>query len=296
MSIVVKQTSPDEASIAFDGTARGDFSIEYTIYGAINAIDACNQLQAWLLAEGVISASGLLYVGGTLSGLMIRSIKAKGNRGVVTSDNTRAYVLDVAYSSIDNHAKEVPSDPEEPPGAEEEEWDIQSESSRIFLPQSISVHRATAGTGFNPDIKLIGDKLNGDAAEGVEWPSGVTNFTVPQLLPTSLVTFELLNQLELMVGRLNAAEFRGRDAECVQYLGATKRKRGAGQTLFMHRFFSRAPKTIEVDGFTDINAAGFDYAWPIPLGKVSADQLTQGPNWIAVAKVGVTANFGVFGV
>lgn len=282
MSVV--QTSPDEAQIDFD-TARGSMSVDYTVYGATSAIDACNELQAWL------DANGLLLIGG----LILRNIKSTGTGGFLT-DGTRSYTASVNYSSIDNQSKETESDSEDPPGAEEEEWDIQSESSRIFLPQSVTLHRATAGTGFNPSVKLIGDKLDGQPAEGVDWPSGVTQFTVPQLLPDSLVNYALLNQLEAMVGKLNAAEFRGRAPECVQYLGASKRKRGPNQTLFMHRFFSRAPKTIEVDGFTDIDAAGFDYAWPIPLGTVSADQLTQGPNWIAVAKVGVTANFGVFGV
>lgn len=285
MSISVKQAKPDEASIQFDGTARGSMTVDYTIYGATSAIGACNGLQAWLESEG------LLLIGG----LALRGIRSTGTGGRI-SDGTRSYQAEATYQTIESQAKESESDPEEPPGAEEEEWDIQSESSRIFLPQSISIHRATAGTGFNPDIKLIGDKLDGEPAEGVEWISGVSQFTVPQVLPTSLVTFELLTQLELMVGTLNASEFRGRDAECVQYLGATKRKRGPAQTLFMHRFVSRAPKTIEVDGFTAIEAAGFDYPWPIPLGKLSAERMTMGPNWIAVAKVGTTSNFGFFGV
>jgi len=283
MPIVVKHTGQMEAELVKDGSLRGTASDEYTIFGAANAIAAIEGLATWLETEGL----------DVIGSMQLRGIKAKTTRGRV-SDGTFAVICDVNWATFEaretERAEGVEADPSE------EEWDIGSESVRLRLPRAVTVHPPNPWSTLIPlpAVKLIGDKLDGEPAEGVDWPSPIMSFTVPQVLPVSAVDYDLLAAFEEMVGKLNAAEFRGRPAECVQYLGASARRRGTGQVVFSHRFFSRRPKVIEVDGFDDIELPGFDYAWPIPKAVEADGKVSQEPGFIASAKIGYTANFGIF--
>jgi hypothetical protein len=283
MPIVVKHTGQMEAELVKDGSLRGTASDEYTIFGAANAIAAIEGLATWLAAEGL----------DVIGSMQLRGIKAKTTRGRV-SDGTFAVICDVNWATFEaretERAEGVEADPSE------EEWDLGSESVRLYLPLSVTVHRPTGLPSpiASPAIKLIGDKADGEQPEGVDWLSPTVSFTIPQVLPVSVVDYDLLEAFEGVLGKLNASTFRGRPAECVQYLGASARRRGTGQVVFSHRFFSRRPKVIEVDGFDDIELPGFDYAWPIPQATEEDGKVTREPGFIASAKIGYTANFGIF--
>lgn len=255
---------------------------QYHVFGAASEIEACTELAAWLDTEGLT----------TISSVTLKDIEADDSSGRDPAGN-RVYLCSVSWGAWTQENPETEST--DVPEEHEEEWEFGIETATLFVPRSIQKYRPTDATGFAPDIRLIGDRGDGQPPQGVEWPSPIDQFSIPKIYANADIS-ALKALIRNLRGKLNAAEFRGYPAECCRYLGASARARGRDQVRVIHKFEGREEKTIDISGFASIDAAGFDYVWEWSNPEPSNGKSIVAPKMVCVAKVGETANFDALGL
>lgn len=281
MPVIVKETGRREATLSLTAGTPSTAKREYTVYGATDELDATAQILAYLTSEGLI-------VRGSMGLLPFTAV----DTGARTSDGLRAYRATCNWSTAD-------AEDEEEPEIWEEDWDFGVESSKLILPRdSINVYTKTSGGGTPPTIKLLGDRADGKAAEGIEWPSPIDNFSITRTYDKSAINSAFREQVRLLRGRLNSAPFRSYPAECCLFLGATMRgSKGPGKANINYRFQGRPPKTVTLDGFdplTDI--PGFDAVWTIDEGRDDNGSVAAEPQFLCRGKAGYLGDFSWFGL
>jgi len=282
----VWHVGPQVAKRTEDGTSRAEMTDRYRARGATQAIDCVEQMIAWLDTNGLL----------TIGALILMDVEA------AWQSEEDSFLVSVSWRTPEPKQHETPASPSPGTGVlaevepADEEWDVATESETIYVPiGAVTVLKPTADTNPLPVITMIGETLGSDPPTGVEWLSGVTSFSVPQVIPRSAATASLWATLESMSGKLNSGVFRGREAQCVQYLGPTARPRGPGQVMLNHRFRSRAPRTYNVAGFAPFTVPGFTYVWDITTSKVEGDKPAETLRYIAHCQVGEAVDFSFFG-
>lgn len=281
MSVIVKETGRRESTLSLTAGTPSTAKREYTVYGSADELDATSQILAYLTAEGLI-------VRGAMGLQPFTAI----DTGARTSDGLRAYKATCNWSTAD-------AEDEDEPEIWEEDWDLGVESSKLILPRTtIDVYAKTSGGGTPPSIKLLGDKGNGQPAEGIEWSSPIDNFSITRNYNKSAIDATFRNVILNLRGRLNNATFRTYPAECCMFMGASMRgSKGDGKASVTYRFQGRPPKTIVLAGFTTLtNIPGFDAVWTIDEGGDDNGSVAARPQFLCRGKAGYLGDFSALGL
>lgn len=282
MPVTIRETGKRSATLSRNPQTPSTAKREYTIYGAADELDAAEQLEAWLISAG-------LYVRGAL---YAQPITAE-DTGARTADGLRAYKAHVNWSTA------TAEDDEEDPEIWEEDWDLGVEQSKLVVPRgTINVYAKTSGGGTPPTIKLLGDKADGKAPEGIDWPSPVDIFSITRTYDKSVIDSAFRATIDGLRGRLNNATFRTYPAECCRFLGASMRgSKGEGRASVTYRFEGRQPKTIALAGFTTLtDIPGFDVVWTLDEGRDDNGSVAAEPQFLCRGKVGYLGDFSALGL
>lgn len=278
--MAVRETGKRKAGLDGNSWARR----EYTVMYAANEILAIEELRDWLTAEGL----------DMLGGLFRGPIEGEGFSK--TEDGVWAYKCTVTWQAIPPREAQQPSSDE--PEISDEEWDFGVESVKILIPdESITTALPTGASGFPPNLRLIGDRCDGNPAEGVEWPSPVDNFSIPWVYNNSSINSGFRTMIRELRGKLNASVFRDYPTECCLYLGCSKKPFGRTRSILTHRFTGRMPKDVELSGFATLSdVPGFEAIWTGGGKEVTEHKLGEKPAFLARCRVGKTGDFSSLGV
>lgn len=197
----------------------------------------------------------------------------------------RAWTVRVDYAKRD------------PSLAEEVSFDISTET--VTITQSLqTVNKYAAPGDVAPDFRgAIG--VEGDTVKGASVLSPKASYTITAKLAASAVTGAYQLALYNLVGKKNAAAFRGAKAGEILFAGARGRKLSAEEWEISFSFlFSQEAANIPVGNINVTLKAGWDYLWVYYTIKKdnAAKRLIQEPTAAYVEKVYEDGDFAGLGI
>ena len=162
----------------------------------------------------------------------------------------------------------------------EYEFDISASTSHITTSIATDGGYAAGGSsgGVVPTFGgLIG--VTKDGVEGVDIYTPVSSFGFTRTFAAEDVTLEYVDTIESLVGTFNNADFDGRPAGEVLFIGCTGRQRANGDWVLTFRFarsknksnFVVNPSADVADQITVSSKRGWDYLWVFYEDVVDAD-------------------------
>lgn len=218
---------------------------------------------------------------------------------VITGVQVREAVEDV-YRGTANYGLWAPRTP---PVAGESSFnfEIATQPVRIVVPLSPQTVYTRTGETAPADSSqwLIGQQADGSAPEGAEVMEPIANFSETHWIDASSITQAYERTVLKIIGRLNAATFRGWEAQEVLCTGVSGSQRGASDWEVSFRFGVREHQTdLTVAGIDGVDKKGWQFLWPrYEIAKDSSEPvLSNVVKYIVVADVFRTADFSQLGI
>jgi hypothetical protein len=271
----------------FQISASGSVTRRYFARGAATELEASTAVLAYLVAD--------LGTPPNIGGLVFQDITG-------TERVKEGWECEASWGQFQQ--KEVPQ-----AGASEFSFEFQVQPVKVVIPVSPQrVYKRGDDPLKPPKIALIGDQgLPDTAPEGVEVYEPTHCEQETHYLASSAITPTYKAQMKSLLGRTNAAAFKGSDAgECLLQ-SVQGQKRGSEDWQVSFRWAVRENQAdLDIDGIVVASKGGWEYLWPrYHLKKAEGDPEGEGDEpvtlsrhirYIVVAQVFRPGDYSLLGI